>query len=78
MVLLGSYKHLLFISSIYQGLVQSMSFYQGLNWLAIIYLFKVRNRNTRKRSEICLKLIKTPEQRISHHFLVFLLLTLSK
>ena len=30
----------------------------------IIYLFKVNNRNTRKRCEICLKLrIKTPERR---------------
>ena len=30
----------------------------------IIYLFKVNNRNTRKRFEICLKLtIKTPERR---------------
>ena len=60
---------------------------------ANIYLFKVNNRNTRKSCEICLKLtIKTLEQRywrrsevfivnfehISHLFLVFLLLTLSK
>ena len=29
-----------------------------------IYLFKVNNRNTRKRCEFCLKLtIKTPERR---------------
>ena len=28
-----------------------------------IYLFKVENRNTRKRCEICSKLIKTPERR---------------
>ena len=43
-----------------------------------IYLFKVTNRNTRKRCEICSKLtIKTPERR-PHLFLVFLLLTLNK
>ena len=55
-------------------------------------MFKVNNRSTRTRYEICLKLtIKTPEQRhwrgsgvfivsfdhISHLVLVFLLLTLS-
>ena len=58
-----------------------------------IYLFKVSIRNTRKWCEICLKLpIKSSERRqwrwsgvfivnfepISHHFLVFLLLTLNK
>ena len=57
------------------------------------YMFKVNNRNTRTRCEICLKLtIKTPERRqwrrsgvfivnfehISHLVLVFLLLTLSR
>ena len=62
------------------------------NHAANIYLFKVNNRNTRKRSEICSKLtIKTPERRqrrrsgvfivnfehISHLFLVLLLLTLN-
>ena len=55
-------------------------------------MFKVNNRNTRTRSEICSKLtIKIPERRhwrrsgvfvnfehISHLVLVFLLLTLSK
>ena len=53
-------------------------------------MFKVNNRNTRTRCEICSKLtIKTPERRrsgvfivnfehISHLVLVFLLLTLSK
>ena len=56
-------------------------------------MFKVNNRNTRTRCEICSKLtIKTPELRqwrssgvfivnfehISHLVLVFLLLTLSK
>ena len=56
------------------------------------YMFKVNNRNTRRRCEICLKLtIKTPERRhwrrsgvfivnfkhISHLLLVFLLLTLN-
>ena len=30
---------------------------------AIIYLFKINNRNKRKRAEICSKLIKTPERR---------------
>ena len=60
---------------------------------ASIYLFKVNNRNTRTRCEICSKLtIKTPERRqrcrysvfivnfehISHLVLVFLLLTLSR
>ena len=58
-----------------------------------IYLFKVNNRNTRTRWEICSKLtINTPERRqwrrsgvfivnfehISHLVLVFLLLTLSR
>ena len=56
------------------------------------YMFKVNNRNTRARCEICSKLtIKTPErphlhcsdvfivnfEHISHLVLVFLLLTLS-
>ena len=56
------------------------------------YMFKVNNRNTRTRCEICSKLtIKTPEryqwcpsgvfivnlEHISHLLLVFLLLTLS-
>ena len=60
---------------------------------ANIYLFKVNNKNTRKRCEICSKLtIKTPERRqwrrsgvfivnfehISHLVLVFLLLTSNK
>ena len=57
-----------------------------------IYLFKVNNRNTRTRCEICSRLtIKTPERRhwhrsgvfivnfelVSHLVLVFLLLTLN-
>ena len=57
------------------------------------YMFKVNNRNTRARCEICSKLIiKTPERRqfrgseffivnfehVSHLLLVFLLLTLSR
>ena len=54
-----------------------------LNYLANIYLFKVSNRNTSKRCEICSKLtIKTSEvinfEHVSHLFLVFLLLTLNK
>ena len=58
-----------------------------------IYLFKVNNRNTRRRCEICSKLtIKTPErchwrpigvfvdnlEHISQPFLVFLLLNFNK
>ena len=40
---------------------------------ASIYLFKVNNRNTRKRSGICSELtIKTPEQRQWHRFGVFI------
>ena len=61
--------------------------------LANIYLFKVTNKNNRKRCEIYSKLtIKTPERRqrrysgvfmvnfeyISQLFLVFLLVTLNK
>ena len=58
------------------------------------YMFKVKNRNTRKSCQICLKLtIKTPEGPhwrgpfgvfivnfgdISHLVLVFLLLTLNR
>ena len=57
------------------------------------YMFKVKNRNTRSRCEICSKLtLKTPErhhwrrsgvfivnfEHISHLVLVFLLLTLSR
>ena len=52
---------------------------------ANIDLFKVRNRNTRKWCEMCSKLaLKTPDvfivnfEHISHPFLMFLLLTLSK
>ena len=43
---------------------------------AIIYLFKVNNRNGRKKCETCSELtIKTAERR--HRRLVFLLLTLN-
>ena len=64
-----------------------------IHYPANIYLFKVNNRNIRKRYDICSKLtIKTPERRhwrrsgvfivnfehISYLFLMFLLLTLSK
>ena len=60
---------------------------------ANVYLFHVKNRNTRKRCEICSKFtIKTPElchwlrsgvfivnfEHISHLFLLFLLLTLKR
>ena len=51
---------------------------------ANLYLFKVKNKNTRKRCEIFLKLtIKHQNDvndilHISHLFLVFLLLTLNK
>ena len=61
--------------------------------LARNYMFKVKDRNTRTRCEVCLKLtIKTPErhrcrrsgffivnsEHISHLVPVFLLLTLSR
>ena len=60
-----------------------------VNETSVKFLFKVNNRNTRTRCEICSKLtIKTPERRygvfivnfeyISHLVLVFLLLTLSR
>ena len=64
-----------------------------LRFPANIYLFKVNNRNTRKRREICSKLtIKTPEghywrrsgvfivnfEHILRLFIMFLLLTLNK
>ena len=39
------------------------------------YLFKVNNRNTRKRCEKCSKLIKTPD--VNDVVLLFLLLTLN-
>ena len=88
-----------------QGLGLSLSLSIIQFWLRLIpcffaahspagnHMFKVNNRNTRKRCEICSKLtIKTPEQRqwrrsgvfivnfehISHLALVFLLLTLSR
>ena len=63
------------------------------NFPANINLFRVNNRNSRKRCEICSKLkIKTLERRqsrrsgafivnsehISHHFLLFLLLALNR
>ena len=65
----------------------------NIETLAGNYIFKLNNRNTRTRSKMCSKLtIKTPEQchwcrsgvsivnfeHISHLFLVFLLLTLSR
>ena len=41
--------------------------------LATIYFFKVSNRNTRKRCEICSKLtIATQEQHQSRHSSVFI------
>ena len=63
------------------------------NFPANIYLFKINNRNTKKRYELCPKLtLRTPERRerrhsgvfivnfehTSQHFLVFLLLTWNK
>ena len=43
----------------------------GVNFTANIYLFKVNNRSTRKRCEICSKFtIKTPERRQLVSFLV--------
>ena len=68
-------------------------FFRYANYFpANIFLFKVNNRNTRKKCETCSKLtIKTPELDhwrrcvfivnfgyISHLFLIFLLLTLIK
>ena len=70
-----------------------MDYYARGDILGNIYLFKVNNRNTRKRCEMCSKLtIKTPErhqlhrsgvffinfEHISHLFQVFLLMTLNK
>ena len=64
----------------------------SVDYLANVYLFKITNRNNRKRYEICSKFtIKTPERRqwcrsgvfivnfkhISYPVLVFLLLTLN-
>ena len=44
---------------------------------AIIYLFKVNNRNTKKRYEMCLKLtIKTPERAYQRRFGTIILLIL--
>ena len=44
--------------------------YEGAQSAVGIYMFKVNNRNTRTRCEICSKLkIKTPERRL--HFLAF-------
>ena len=65
-------------------------YFCGTTLPANVYLFKVNNRNTKKRYEMCSMLtIKTPERRhwrvftvnfehISHRFLVCLLLNLSK
>ena len=65
----------------------------SFGFLANIYFFKLNNRNTRKRCEICSKLtIKTPErgqrrcsgvfivnfEHILHLFLMFPLLALNK
>ena len=48
-------------------------------WFDNIYSFKVNNRNSGIRCEICSKLtMKTPERRHWYFVLVFLLLTLSK
>ena len=50
-------------------------FWLGLDWdtsVVNIYLFKVNNRNTRKRFELCSKLaIKIPERRQWRHSGVF-------
>ena len=86
------FMHLLFFCSLWKHQDTGISrCFQGYRDPASIYLFKVNNRNTRARCEICSKLtIKTPERRhwrrsgvfivtfehISHLNLVFLLLTL--
>ena len=55
------------ISFLQNGKVNSMS-----NYLVNIYLFKVTNRNTRKRWEICSKLTITPQRRQWHRSGVFI------
>ena len=69
------FEHLTFLSKTNQSYTVYITEYkQGLPFLATlsfssqipadIYLFKVNNRNTTKRYEICPKLtIKTPERR---------------
>ena len=58
--------------------LKRVTYYKGTLSPAGNYMFKVNKRNTRKMHEICSKLtVKTPE-RISHHVLAFLLLTLIK
>ena len=48
------------VSNIARATLKNLKNYYPVN----IYLFKVNNRNTKKRYEICLKLrIKTPERR---------------
>ena len=48
-------------------------FLNSMNLPANIYLFQVNNRNTKKRCEICSKLIiKTVEWRQWHHFYIFI------
>ena len=84
------------ILALYQKALKKLGHkYQiGKDHIAVnIYLFKVDNRNTRKRYEICSNLIKKPPEwrhrrrsgvfivnfeHILHFFLVFLLLTLNK
>ena len=52
-----------FATRIEKKILNSMTSH-SMNFLANICLFKVNNRNTRKRCEICSKLIiKTPERR---------------
>ena len=54
------------IIDVWQGCKYSCAFYTVIAWLTPtnIYLFKVKNRNTRKRCEIRSKLtIKTPKRR---------------
>ena len=74
-------------SKIYYGELQKNNLYRALvlyqTWKiqkyllsvipANIYLFKVNNKNTRKRCQICSKLtIKTPERRDWRQFDVFI------
>ena len=90
-VWLSTWKRVSFVPKVFKNILQ----YSGDMKChpANIYLFKVNNRNSRKRFEICSKLtIKTPERsqwrrfvvfvanfkHIPHLFLVFLLLTLNK
>ena len=53
------------------GIIQEFSWNQKLFLFIHIYLFKVNNRNTRTRCEVCLKLtLQTPEWRLWHEDII--------